>query len=329
MRTRVHNHATITSYHYLVAKTSKTNLDLLGETSNATRKRRTNDDATDSITMARMAPLANHCTTPREVARNQDKSLPQSLSNDRDLIVPGNYSGNHDKNPIPRKSPQAPFVARIEKNVGIGVSQSSTKPETTDFYRTHGFSKDSIFDAIEGNDNTIENVCPNSDNGLIMYKTTLVDNVMCPSGNSQRKVMPSPVYTKMTDTDSHAEKQITKHTAIPYVNHCELPEGRFKHVFVRGPDVDVRSPLRVETSDVSFSDKRSREVDHILEYVKMQDRRIKALEKDAEERDRLVKELVETDAKLNRRVMVLETAVALMQEQLEHENCSKNVKARS
>jgi hypothetical protein len=257
----------------------------------------------------------------------------QALKDDLDLTIPDDGSVSSDQNGVPKsRSIEGHYFTRVEKNIASRSVQFA--PETLsrinpllqqetncdERYKEHSSNGHKNDHAAK------ENICPNSGNGLIIDGDNNVDDVFSYNKKSYQRqnivLSPIPVTNKMTFTglDSHSERQGTndgqRPSNMPIVNYSESPECS-KHIFVTQPSMGTQTPLRVEALDVSLPDKHSQEVAEILDYVKQQDKRINALEEEVEERNNRIEELVATNSNLAARVMVLETAVALIQEKLE------------
>ncbi len=339
------DYKSINGCHYFAAKTSK--IHIPGRTaSTATGNKNTagitSSQGTSLVTMTTKS-LATHfpkpelddVVVPKQTTRSQDKSLPRgpSLNDDLNVSVLENGNMSYGQNDIPRPSFQFPFDPKT-------TARSTAQPRPETLAGMDGLSlQDRHWDvayknyvSIDGNKNNYaskENICPNSandltDNGDNGGSSFISRHPIARSEQRQSIVLsPIPVTNKMTITglDLQSEKQIRNNdpirpTNMPFVNYSESP-ARSKHIFVSQTSENVDNPIMNESLDISLLDKHSQEVSEILDYVKEQDKRINALEKAAEARSNRIDELMKTNSKLNARVMVLETAVALLQEKLE------------
>ena len=275
-------------------------------------------EETSVVTMPTRTLLAAHFPKPR-IHQELDNVVPsqitqkQSLNSDLNLTSP-----NDAQSDVPRSSYKAPFFSQ---NVASSSSQSGLKTSAGIKTALQGRPSD---EASKYEHATKENICPNLGNDLTdeaynnaqSFVNGNVVNRLHPEQSTM--LSPIPVTNRMNieSRNSQSEMQFRNPSNMPFVNFSESPECS-KHIFITQASEGVESPLRNESLDMSLLDEHSQEVTEILEHVKKQDKRIDALEKEVEERNCRIDELVETNSKLNARVMVLETAVALIQEKLE------------
>ena len=239
-------------------------------------------------------------------------SRKQSLDDDLELSML-----EDGQNDVPRSSFQIPLLS---KNAASFPSQPRLEALTST--NTASFEERPWDVASKYVHATKENICPNSGNDRTddsNAHSLITGNVVGRSVPNQGTVLvPIPETSKVCITQPYpqSDKQAVKPGNMPFVSYSESPEGS-KHIFVTQASGGVERPSRNESLDTSLLDKNSQQVAEILNHVKEQESRIIALEKEVKERDSRIEELVETNSKLIARVMVLETAVALIQEKLE------------
>ena len=276
-------------------------------------------EETSVVTMPTKTPLATHFPKPRireelDNVVSRQISQRQSLNSDLNMIMP-----NDGQSDVPRSSYKVPFVSQ---NVASSSSQSRIKTLT-------GINTPSLLERPSDESSKYEhaikeNICPNLGNDLPDEAYGNAQNFVTRNVvgrlDPEQSMMLSPIpITNKTDNDAlnlPSEMQIRNPSNMPFVNYSESPECS-KHIFVTHTSKGIERPLRNEALDMSLLDQHSQEVAEILDYVRKQDERIDALEKEVEERNGRIDELVENNSKLNARVMVLETTVALIQEKLE------------
>ena len=278
----------------------------------------TGSQETSMVTMSTKTPLASHFPKPC-IFRELDNVVSRQISKRQCLNSDLNSMPNDGQNDVPRPSFQV-----IPDSKSVPSSSSQSRLGTLAEIRTL---------SLEGRPSTVgckyehatkENMCPNLGNGPT---DEAYDNaqsfVTCNAVgrlDPEQSMMLSPIpVTNRTNIDalnSPSEMQIRNPNNMPFVNYSESPEYS-KHIFVARKSEGAKRPLRNESLDISLLDAHSLEVAEILDYVKKQDKRIDALEKEVEEKNGRIDVLVETNSKLNARVMVLETAVALIQEKFE------------
>jgi hypothetical protein len=266
------------------------------------------------VTMPTRTCLASQFSKP-ELDNVVSKSVSRKQNLDDDLELSLLEDGQND---VPISSFQIPLLS---KNAAGFPSQPRFEALTST--NTASF-EERLWDVTSKYVHaTKENICPNSGNDRTDDSNAhrlITGNVVGRSDPKQSTTLvPIPVTSKVCITEPYpqSDKQAVKPGNMPFVSYSESPEGGSKHIFVTQASGGVERPSRNESLDTSLQDQNSQQIAEILSHVKEQESRIIALEKEVKERDSRIDELVETNSKLVARVMVLETAVALIQEKLE------------
>ena len=228
---------------------------------------------------------------------------------------------NGQSNVLKNTSIQGSCLARVVKNVASDSLQSPSEmlprinpllPEQTNCYsndKRHPYCDDRSIHTSK------ENVCPNS--GRVLADD--VDDVAKPKNQDTVMLSPIPLSDKMAtiSLEHPSEKQVDGYESnMPFVSFSERLQSS-RHIFVTKPTEDALTPIRNESLDVSLLDEYSGEYAEILNHVREQDKKISNLENEVIERNKQFEELLETNSKLNARVIVLETTVALLMEKLD------------
>ena len=340
----------ITSYHYFVAKSSKNSIPV--GTANTTLGTRnstgsTNFQATSLGTMPMKSsalhfskPLKdktavvkenNRCARPvSSQAYKSDNQLSdgQKLRNDLDLTMPDDEYVSNDQNDALRpRIVRACYAQTVDKNIAnnsvLPVPEKSTKInpllQQETYWNSSGEESPS-----KGCQNAFvakENICPNLGSGLLEGYNNI--HYHSKSGQLQTSMLsPIPLTNKASIMSFHPQSKKFMRNDCLRANDtafvpCSVQAECSKQIFVTQPRESERNPLGNESRGISLVDRHSPEVAEILDLVRAQDKKINVLEKEAEKQTNRIKEMMETNSKLNARVIVLETAVALIQEKTE------------
>ena len=345
----------ITSYQYFVAKTSKNSIPGGPASTTLGTKISTgsvNSQATSLVAMPTESSASQNFSKPginkTAVLKENDKyqrpgnlraykldnplSDGQKLTNDLNLTMPNDGCvSNEQSDDVRPRIIRASYVPKVDKNIGsssvLSIPEKLTRINPLLQLETHW---DSSVDESPSNGYknvfvTKENICPNACNGLPEGYNNMDTFISChsKSGQSQSSMLsPIPVTNKAHNMPFLPQsKQLIRNDCprasdMTIEHHPERPDCS-KHIFVTQPNESARNPVGNQTLDISLVDNHSPEFAEILDLVKEQDKKIHALEKEAEKQSNRIEEMMETNSKLNARVMVLETVVALIQEKME------------
>lgn len=273
----------------------------------------------------------NRCARPVSCqAYKSDNQLSdgQKLTNDLDLTMPDDeYASNEQNDALRPRIVRACYAQTVDRNIAcnsvLPVPEKSTKMDPLLQQETY-WNSSGEESPSKGCQNAFvakENICPNLGSGLLEGYNNF--DYHSKSGQSQNSMLsPIPLTNKASNMSFHPQSKMLMRNDCLRANdmafvHCSDQAECSKHIFVTQPSESERNPLGNESRDISLVDKHSSEVAQILEIVKEQDKKINALEKEAEKQTNRIKEMMETNSKLNARVIVLETAVALIQEKIE------------
>lgn len=273
----------------------------------------------------------NRCARPVSCqAYKSDNQLSdgQKLTNDLDLTMPDDeYASNEQNDALRPRIVRACYAQTVDRNIAcnsvLPVPEKSTKMDPLLQQETY-WNSSGEESPSKGCQNAFvakENICPNLGSGLLEGYNNF--DYHSKSGQSQNSMLsPIPLTNKASIMSFHPQsKKLMRNDCLRANDmafvHCSDQAECSKHIFVTQPSESERNPLGNESRDISLVDKHSSEVGQILEIVKEQDKKINALEKEAEKQTNRIKEMMETNSKLNARVIVLETAVALIQEKIE------------
>lgn len=344
----------ITSYRYFVAKTSK--VSILGETASTTLGTRNSTGSANfqgaSLVAMPTESSASNFSKPgisKTAVLKENNRCPSSgnfpayksdnplcdepkLTNNLTLNMPDGGCVSNDQNDTIRpRIIRAAYSPRVDKNIAsssvLSGPEKLTRINTLLQQETHWDSggEESPSNGYKNVFVTKENICPNARNGLLEGFSNMNSFISChsKSGQSQSSMLsPIPLTNNAHNMPflSQSKKLIRndcpRTNDMTFVYYPERPECS-KHIFATQPSEGVRNPVGNKSLDVSLVDRHSPEVAEILDLVKQQDKKIHALEKEVEKQSNRIEEMVETNSNLNARVMVLETAVALIQEKIE------------